>query len=116
MNTQALQQIFHTGMQMFDSTYQTFEEMRQLSLAPPPPTKKVLLENGQEMQVEDEEAKRKQRRLKALRWTLLLAVSFYEFVFVMDKGYFCVNSSSIWITNFCTTFLTFNIFLLIRTN
>lgn len=82
MNTQALQQIFHTGIQTFDSTYQHFEDMRQLSLAPLPPTKKLLLENGQEILVEDEEAKKKQRRLKALRWTLLLAVSYTTYKLV----------------------------------
>lgn len=62
MNTQALQQLFHTGMSMFDNAIQTLNEMNAICDA-----------KGKDLT--EEEIKRR-RRLKALRWTIVLGVSF----------------------------------------
>lgn len=60
MNTHALQQLLDTATTMFDHALQTFKEMRMLDAA--------------NEALESEEEQKRRRRLKALRWALIMSV------------------------------------------
>lgn len=60
MNTQALHQLLDTTTTMFDHALQTFKEMRMLDAA--------------NAALESEEEQKQRRRLKALRWALIMSV------------------------------------------
>jgi len=62
MNTQALQQLLDTATTMLEQALAAYKEMRALEM----------MANDSE----SEEAKKKRRRLKALRWALVLAVTY----------------------------------------
>eukprot|EP00568_Trieres_chinensis_P008882 CAMPEP_0183309702 /NCGR_PEP_ID=MMETSP0160_2-20130417/25496_1 /TAXON_ID=2839 ORGANISM="Odontella Sinensis, Strain Grunow 1884" /NCGR_SAMPLE_ID=MMETSP0160_2 /ASSEMBLY_ACC=CAM_ASM_000250 /LENGTH=345 /DNA_ID=CAMNT_0025473767 /DNA_START=60 /DNA_END=1097 /DNA_ORIENTATION=+ len=64
MNTQALHQLFNTAMSMFDNALTMLNEMRALDLNS--------ISDGNF----SEEEKKRRRRLKALRWSLMLGVSY----------------------------------------
>lgn len=64
MNTHALQQLFHTAMSFFDNAVSTLNEIRALNIA-----------SASEDEMSEEEVKRR-RRLKALRWSLVMGVSY----------------------------------------
>lgn len=76
MNTQALSQIFNAGVQMFDSASETFNEMRQLHLEN---DESCMLKCSEK---EKEEKTKRKRRLKALRWSMLLAFSYATYKLV----------------------------------
>ena len=65
MNTHALQQLFHTAMSFFDNAMSTLNEIRALNIA----------SASDEEEMSEEEIKRR-RRLKALRWSLVMGVSY----------------------------------------
>ena len=65
MNTHALQQLFHTAMSFFDNAISTLNEIRALNIA----------SASDEEEMSEEEIKRR-RRLKALRWSLVMGVSY----------------------------------------
>jgi hypothetical protein len=64
MNTQALHQLFNTAMSMFDHAIATLNDMRALSI-----------NAAAEEELPEEEIKRR-RRLRAMRWSLVLGVSY----------------------------------------
>ena len=66
MNTHALQQLFHTAMSFFDNAMSTLNEIRALNMSSA---------SADEEEMSEEEIKRR-RRLKALRWSLVMGVSY----------------------------------------
>mmetsp|Transcript_31891 Transcript_31891/g.70671 ORF Transcript_31891/g.70671 Transcript_31891/m.70671 type:complete len:380 (+) Transcript_31891:153-1292(+) len=64
MNTQALHQLFNTAMSMFDHAIATLNDMRALSS-----------NAASEEELPEEEIKRR-RRLRAMRWSLVLGISY----------------------------------------
>ena len=77
MNSQALYQLFHTGIQMFDAASKTVQELS------------LFYSNQKKLEhEEDDEFKKRKRRLKALRWSLLFAVSYssYKLVYKLMSG------------------------------
>ena len=72
MNTQALHQLYGQAMSMLDSALSTLSEMRALE--------QRMSKSETEM---TEEEKKRRRRLKALRWSFLLGVSYMGYRFVL---------------------------------
>jgi len=67
MNTHALQQLFQTAKSMIDHTLSTLNQVRLLDETP---SSRTLTKH------QTEEEKKRRRRLKALRWSLVLSVSY----------------------------------------
>lgn len=63
MNTQAIHQLLDTAYNMLDHALKTYSEMRTL-------------EKLQEHEAETEEDKKRRRRLRALRWALVVLISY----------------------------------------
>jgi len=66
MNTHALQQLFDTAMAMLDSTLTTLADLRKINLNMNITSKEFM----------SDEERKKRRRLQALRWSILLGVSY----------------------------------------
>lgn len=62
MNTQAMQKLLETVTAMIENAMKTYTEMRALELAA--------------RDCESQEARKKRRRLKALRWAVVFAVTY----------------------------------------
>jgi hypothetical protein len=62
MNTQAIQQLLETATSMLDRAVKTYHEMRTLE--------------AQSNALESEEDTKRRRRLRALRWTMVVAATY----------------------------------------
>ncbi len=69
MNTQALNQLYHQAMAMLDQALATIHELKTLETAT---SGKIL----------SEEEMKKRRRLKAIRWSIMLGISYGGYAFV----------------------------------